>query len=238
MPDYPLREYFIKYLTDVQKVSKSTIKHYLDALNWISRFLANKGLIIDKLFEVSDTDSLKHLSEILLADAEFVAMNKRGHQMYTAGFNHYMRFAEGTDFEMIGQKINLLDVPIPVADKTEGVLRKEWKRSGIIKDQSIKTARYECEVDSSHKTFIAARSGKPYMEGHHSIPMRFQSSFSMSLDVYANIVCLCPICHRLLHFGKKEEKLPALNKIYFERGERMAHSGIRISHDEFIDLVG
>ncbi len=24
-----------------------------------------------------------------------------------------------------------------------------------------------------------------------------------SLDVYANIICLCPICHRLLHYGLK-----------------------------------
>ena len=238
MSDYPLREYYIRYLTDVRKVSMSTVNHYLDALNWISRFLADRGLIIDKLFEVLDTDSLKHLSEVLLADTEFVTMNKRGHQMYTAGLNNYMRFADGVEFEMIGHKIKSMDVPIPVADKAEGTLREEWKRSGIIKDQSIKIAHYECEVNSNHKTFVAAHSGKPYMEGHHSIPMRFQSSFSTSLDVYANIVCLCPICHRLLHFGKKEEKLPVLNKIYFERGERMAHSGIQISREEFIDMVG
>ena len=238
MSDYPLREYYIRYLTGVRKVSMSTVKHYLDAINWISRFLADKGLINDKLFEVLDADSLKHLSEVLLSDAEFVSMNKRGHQMYTASLNNYIRFADGVEFERIGQKIKSMDVPMPIADKSESTLRKEWKRSRIIKDQSIIIAHYKCEVDSNHKTFVAARSGKPYMEGHHSIPMRFQGSFHNSLDVYANIVCLCPICHRLLHFGRREEKLPALNKIYFDRAERMAHSGIQVSHDEFIDMVG
>lgn len=34
-----LKEYYAKYLKDVRKVSDSTVKHYFDALNNISRYL-------------------------------------------------------------------------------------------------------------------------------------------------------------------------------------------------------
>ena len=33
-----LKEYYAKYLKDVRKVSDSTVKHYFDALNNISRY--------------------------------------------------------------------------------------------------------------------------------------------------------------------------------------------------------
>lgn len=75
------------------------------------------------------------------------------------------------------------------------------------------------------------------MEGHHIIPMKKQESFNTSLDVYANIVCLCPTCHRLLHFGRERDKKPVLDKLYFERSERLANSGIKISHEEFINAA-
>ena len=67
--------------------------------------------------------------------------------------------------------------------------------------QSIESAKYECEINSKHKTFTAKSTGMPYMEGHHMLPMKYQDRFKSSLDVYANIICLCPICHRLLHYG-------------------------------------
>ena len=44
------------------------------------------------------------------------------------------------------------------------------------------------------------------------IPMKKQQTFSTSLDVYANVVCLCPVCHRLLHYGLDDNK-----KIYLIR---------------------
>ena len=63
-----------------------------------------------------------------------------------------------------------------------------------------------CEFDDSHVTFTAKRTGHPYMEGHHAVPMKYQDKFEHSLDVYANVVCLCPIYHRLLHYSVESEK--------------------------------
>lgn len=75
------------------------------------------------------------------------------------------------------------------------------------------------------------------MEGHHALPMTYQDKFEHSLDVYANVVCLCPICHRLLHYGVKSEKENVVNKIYFERADRLSASGIEISKKDFMKLV-
>ena len=75
------------------------------------------------------------------------------------------------------------------------------------------------------------------MEGHHIIPLRHQEEFNVSLDVYANVICLCPTCHRMLHYARTEDKLDSLNMIYHERADRLATSGIRLSNDDFIELV-
>ena len=71
------------------------------------------------------------------------------------------------------------------------------------------------------------------MEGHHMLPMRYQDKFKNSLDVYANIICLYPICHRLLHYGAETEKKNIIDKIYYDMADRLATSGIEISKADF-----
>lgn len=94
-----------------------------------------------------------------------------------------------------------------------------------------------CEHNHEHLTFTAKSTGKAYMEGHHLIPLKYQNQFNCGIDVYANIVCLCPVCHRLLHFGIEKEKIYAAEKLYDERKDRLAHSGIDISKKDFLSLV-
>lgn len=60
---------------------------------------------------------------------------------------------------------------------------------------------------------------------------------SVSLDVYANLICLCPICHRLLHYGREDEKRVLLNQIYTDRASRLVNSGIKLSKNDFIEMV-
>ena len=40
-----LKEYYVRYLTDVRNLSQSSVKHYIDALNNISRYLVSKNLL-------------------------------------------------------------------------------------------------------------------------------------------------------------------------------------------------
>lgn len=94
-----------------------------------------------------------------------------------------------------------------------------------------------CENNGEHNTFTAKATGMPYMEGHHLIPLEFQPLFQTSLDVYANIVCLCPACHRLLHFGVNSERLRVAEKLFDRRKARLAKCGIELEKNGFIELV-
>lgn len=97
---------------------------------------------------------------------------------------------------------------------------------------ALKLANFKCEIDENHETFIT-KAGTPYMEAHHLIPLAAQEDFENSLDVDANIICLCPICHRNLHYGKVIED--DLNKLYKKRKELLKQSGINISFKEMIN---
>ena len=156
--------------------------------------------------------------------------------MYSAGLNNYLRFASGED--MFGKKEEMLflDMEVPVGRQIV-VQTKMWSRSAIIKRQTIEVAEHMCEIDQAHSSFVAKATGKQYMEGHHVIPMCVQDRFDKSIDVYANVICLCPICHRLLHYGLESEKKILLNQIYESRIERLVSSGIKLSKEEFIDTV-
>lgn len=234
--EYVLMEYFGRYLREIRGSSEATVKHYHDALRYISRYLVKTGKIENSIYEVKDIGQLEVIREFLYNDPEFIELNTRGHQMYSAGFNNYFRFAMGEEFVTAGKAIKLLDVEVAVR---KSVVRENisWRRSSIIKNQVIKSANYECEISSGHKTFIAQSTGQQYMEGHHLIPMMKQPTFETSLDVYANIICLCPVCHRLMHHGLDDCKKSLLSQIYVNRTERLANSGIRLSKEEFLKMA-
>ena len=72
---------------------------------------------------------------------------------------------------------------------------------------------------------------------HHLIPMRFQHDFECSIDVYANIVCLCPLCHRQIHYGTDSDRKYLAEELYEKRNQRLINSGIDISKKDFVKLV-
>ena len=134
------------------------------------------------------------------------------------------------------ENVNKLDVPLE-ADLPVKVVQQTWKRSNILRTQAIAFADYKCELDKDHTSFISGYTHRPYMEGHHAIPMSNQGVFKNSLDVYANIVCLCPLCHRKIHFGIKEDRKVMAQRIYDNRAERLANSGINIDERDFLEVV-
>lgn len=236
MNEYVLMTYYTKYLKEIRNVSDSSVRHYQDALRYISKYLIQKNMLQKSIYEIQDVEELKIIRTFLFSDADFVAVDKRGHQMYSAGFNNYYKFACGEGFKNIHQQIGVLDTEVPIAEK-KITTQTIWRRSMIIKIQSIEATGYLCEIDSRHQTFTAKTTGQPYMEGHHILPMKNQDKFTNSLDVYANIICLCPICHRLLHYGIENEKETILERIYYDRVDRLAASGLQISKNDFKKLV-
>ena len=106
---------------------------------------------------------------------------------------------------------------------------KKYKRNTAKAKRAIVYANYQCNIDISHGSFVA-KNGKLYMEAHHLIPMSAQDDFNNSLDVDANIVSLCPSCHRKLHHGKYIEL--ELKKLFDSRVELLKQSGIEITLED------
>lgn len=57
-----LQEYYARYLTKVRGSSESTVKHYLDALNNISRRLKEKEIVSKDIYEIMDLLILRSLN--------------------------------------------------------------------------------------------------------------------------------------------------------------------------------
>ena len=227
-----MQEYFARYSTEVKGKAISTAGHYQAALNTISRFMRERHLVQHDIYEIGSIEQLHNLWEIVIQDASFQQLNARGNRMYSAGYHQYDEFVQGHGFSRLAERLPALDVPMDAVEPAR-MEYKVWRRSGILRAQTIAAAGYRCELHPEHRTFIAERTQKPYMEAHHIIPMSQQESFRHSLDVYANVICLCPVCHRLLHHGLLAERRYIIDQIYEARKERFVHSGLVMGKEEF-----
>ena len=97
-------------------------------------------------------------------------------------------------------------------------------------------ARFVCEIDNEHPTFIRKNSEKTYTEPHHLIPMAFQEQFDVSLDVEENIVSLCSNCHNNIHYGRDADTL--IRILYSERKAVLEKAGIVISISDLLAMYG
>ena len=122
----------------------------------------------------------------------------------------------------------LNDTPKPKPLPISTAAGKAYPRDPKVASRALLAANYLCEVDSAHKTFISHAKKRPYIEAHHLIPIALQDHFEQSLDVAANVVGLCPLCHKMLHLGRPLDKKPLLFKLYGERIKRLSDAGINI----------
>ena len=232
---YVLKQYFEQYLKAIRGLSDRSVGHYLNALTVISRVLREHGIITNEIYEILDLEALQNAKAFLKGVTDFVEQDERGHRMYTAGLNRYLEFATGADLETAAAT-HEVDIKILRGPQME-VVQNRFVRSSIIRNQALGFAGYHCELNSDHQTFINRYTSRPYMEGHHLIPLKLQLDFEYSLDVYANIVCLCPLCHCKLHYGLDDEREQLLGKVYDARINRLDKSGIFVYRDKFMEMA-
>lgn len=115
---------------------------------------------------------------------------------------------------------------------TGGSSKEKPKRDPQIAANALANADYKCEYDPTDRTFPRKKSGKPYTEPHHLIPISQYKYFSYSVDVEENIVSLCSHCHNLLHYGRAAEKEIVLKKLYNDRIGGLIASGLGLSFDQ------
>ena len=233
---------FGRYISNV--LGLRSAGHYITSVRTAAKYLREKGLIDGDLFEIESLSKLSELRDILYNDASFMDQNSIGNNMYSVGLNHFVDFL-GLESEMdsaaVAKALTIdalmkLDAPIDKPVRAPKVVYG-WNRDRVIIEQVLKADKRQCEIDANHKTFIMRRNDEPYLEGHHLIRMEHQNRFAKSLDVYANIIGLCPNCHRQLHLGKHAEIRTILSPIYDLRAERLAKSGLELSKDEFLALA-
>ena len=138
-------------------------------------------------------------------------------------------FVQINDFKYNGKP-----EPVPESLVVEGRIVYYRDRRRAI--NALVHAGYVCEIDPHHSTFIRKKSGKPYTEPHHLVPMSQQGRFSVSLDVEENIVSLCSTCHNHIHYGEGAEEL--LKKLYAERKDALHSVGIDITEKELLSYYG
>lgn len=126
---------------------------------------------------------------------------------------------------------------------SNGSVGMKINKSSKVSKYALSLADYKCEYDASHVTFKTSK-GCNYMEGHHLIPctysnaMDFWYKYHRNIDSEANIVSLCPICHRRIHFGSADEKKKIISRLYNQRVNRLKSIGVNISLDELLELYG
>ncbi|MEC8067150.1 MAG: HNH endonuclease [Pseudomonadota bacterium] len=123
-------------------------------------------------------------------------------------------------------------------EKGESVEGKSYyKRNPAIGKAVIESEGFLCCIDPAHKTFQNER-GNQFMEAHHIIPISFQNEWDVNIDCRANVVSLCPNCHRQVHNGNGNAKRYILNKLFNLRVDELGKRDIRISCEKLLSLYG
>lgn len=113
-----------------------------------------------------------------------------------------------------------------------------YKTDPRITKTVLKQNNYICEIEKitgeKHKTFNT-NGEVQYMEGHHLLPMKAQKNFAINIDRSDNICCLCPNCHKAIHYGTKIEKKSRLILLYNKKIKELNEAGIYSDFEELIN---
>lgn len=117
--------------------------------------------------------------------------------------------------------------PIEKPKKRTQGQKQGYKGNPKISKQALIEFGNKCLYDSTHKTFYSPTLNDDYVEMHHIIPISKQDNFEHSIDLPANIVPLCPNCHRQIHHSNYDLKSKMLEKLYTEeRIQNLKERGI------------
>lgn len=67
-----LKEYYIRYLKQVRGNSDSSVNHYIGALQTISKYLVERGKIVNTIYEIDNVGELEIIMEYLYQQPDFV----------------------------------------------------------------------------------------------------------------------------------------------------------------------
>ena len=113
-----------------------------------------------------------------------------------------------------------------------------YPRNPRIAQAAKEQANWKCDMDADHITFTSQFDDNPYMEAHHLIPMAVQDFYENSLDFVGNIICLCPTCHRKIHYAIDLDKKEMLQGLFKKRKQAYEDKGISITLQDLYKHYG
>jgi hypothetical protein len=101
---------------------------------------------------------------------------------------------------------------------------------------ALANASFLCEIDNTHKTF-KTKYKIDYAEAHHLIPMKEQKNYlNINIDRTENIICLCPTCHKAIHYAEVSYRNEKIIKMFNKRKELLKSVGINFDDDVLIRM--
>ena len=164
-----------------------------------------------------------------------------------AWFNEYMLRINQDDYLYQDQLEDLIPVSSTDTSSTrepeylDSTTGRVAKKNPSISSKAVAASGFKCSYDPSHHTFLK-ENGIPYMEGHHLIPCtpgnseKYWKRFGRNIDCFENIVSLCPICHRRIHYGSNAERSEIIDRLYEVQAEKLKAAGLAISLKELREL--
>ena len=246
------KDRFLKWLINNSGRSKNTIDKYVRAITTMSKDISKiTGRNVD-IYNMTTDVEIDLIKDEYLSIYELSEKDKRGNRMYTSSFKWYKDFLSwereeeshiSTSYRSkVGQVFEREEsYGLKYQRKAKGdhyikESEKYWKRDRKVVENVLSAMGYNCEEDITHCHFSSKATGMNYVEGHHLIPMKYQDEFEYSLDVEANVVSLCVVCHKKLHLASMEEKSEIIKKLYETRKEKLKESSIDISLEDLINL--
>lgn len=244
--DYSNNQSQISGKVNVSSNKASSYRNYLIRL--IISYEKNNNDLIDELETKASFEKINSVKK----KTGFKEFNTKSNNFYSATLNEFGRFLkdreETIEIEVeneIENRVNeeilenenkniqvnkelLIITSSPKKEKIEYKTRYINPRNINEAQFAKEKANWKCEVNEEHNTFIA-KSGNPYVETHHLIPMFAQKEYENTIDFADNLVALCPNCHQLVHRAVNEEKVPILRKLFEDRKSNYSKYGIEIT---------
>lgn len=188
-----------------------------------------------------------HKLHSLMSDKGFKKYNKDNKNFPSATIGAFKRFLnqiiliEDEIFDSVGKGLisnknadDFVQVDSPRGKIT--IFTETFLRSQQVRKKALIDASFSCEIDNSHSTFTSRVTKQQFMESHHLIPVGHQDRFGNNLDVTANIVSLCPNCHRKIHHGEPEDIKEMLVKLHKNREDKLKFSDLYLEISELLEL--
>lgn len=150
-----------------------------------------------------------------------------------ARYNHSIEeeLSSLSESETIVEKV----APVqPAALKDES--RMVYHRDIGVAANAIRASNYLCEINPKHQYFVSRATQHNYVEAHHIVPISTQALFDYGLDNVANIACLCPVCHRKVHYGIDQDRLMLLEVLWENKQEAIKLSGIELDYKDLVTM--